>query len=600
MMKKITLFFISLLTFCYGYAQDLVMTVSVPSGTTSCRLSGAFWGWDPAGGPVGVDNGNDTFTFTLSPAPGANMEYLYTINGSGVYEDLKDNAANSECTGRINSGNMVTDYSSYANRVWKTSDSLIWNEIYDDCSEATISNEVNSNYCSTEIFHLGLPAEVNSAVNLTIEKTSATTTKITVAASDITFLDIIGTPIAGGAATKSANDTSVSGEISTTLTWASTPPTDVVIQFIQWRKTSTGGATWQFNNATTPFEGVCGPAALPEEDTSLSDLQIDNVTISGFSSTTKDYTVELPDASSIPQVTLVTPTNTNATVGTITQASAVPGSATFNVTAENNVNVATYTINFIIPSPQVAAPTPPARNAADVVSIYSDAYAVIPAINLDQGWCGANAIAATTADGNAVLAYKNQACQGIDFDANRQDLTGFTHLHVDLFVKAGTDLVGKVFNIKTVPGTGAESVFPIDLNALNPQPVPGTWYSYDMPITFSGPTAATRQVGITSNLNNVVWYDNLYFHKNTTLAIKNFEIAGLNVYPNPAQDSWTVKTQNIKMSSIEVFDILGKNVISLKPETTEATINASQLKSGLYFAKINTANGSNSLKLVKQ
>jgi hypothetical protein len=99
MMKKITLFFISLLTFCYGYAQDLVMTVSVPSGTTSCRLSGAFWGWDPAGGPVGVDNGNDTFTFTLSPAPGANMEYLYTINGSGVYEDLKDNAANSECTG---------------------------------------------------------------------------------------------------------------------------------------------------------------------------------------------------------------------------------------------------------------------------------------------------------------------------------------------------------------------------------------------------------------------------------------------------------------------------------------------------------------------
>lgn len=85
-----------------------------------------------------------------------------------------------------------------------------------------------------------------------------------------------------------------------------------------------------------------------------------------------------------------------------------------------------------------------------------------------------------------------------------------------------------------------------------------------------------------------------------TLATKNFEIAGLNVYPNPAQDSWTVKTKNIKMSSIEVFDMLGKQVISLKPETTEATINASQLKSGLYFAKINTADGSTSLKLVRE
>jgi len=42
MMKKITLF-IFLLTAGFGYAQDLVMTVTVPAGTTSCRFSGAFW-----------------------------------------------------------------------------------------------------------------------------------------------------------------------------------------------------------------------------------------------------------------------------------------------------------------------------------------------------------------------------------------------------------------------------------------------------------------------------------------------------------------------------------------------------------------------------
>lgn len=84
------------------------------------------------------------------------------------------------------------------------------------------------------------------------------------------------------------------------------------------------------------------------------------------------------------------------------------------------------------------------------------------------------------------------------------------------------------------------------------------------------------------------------------LSTNDFEIAGLSVYPNPAQDAWNIKTKNINMSSIEVFDILGKNIMSLKPEATEATINASQLKSGLYFAKISTANGSSSLKLVKQ
>ena len=61
-----------------------------------------------------------------------------------------------------------------------------------------------------------------------------------------------------------------------------------------------------------------------------------------------------------------------------------------------------------------------------------------------------------------------------------------------------------------------------------------------------------------------------------------------------------MKSSNTKMSSIQVFDILGKSVIAIQPNATEATINASQLKSGLYFAKISTASGSSSLKLVRQ
>ncbi|HEY5686790.1 MAG TPA: T9SS type A sorting domain-containing protein [Yeosuana sp.] len=250
--------------------------------------------------------------------------------------------------------------------------------------------------------------------------------------------------------------------------------------------------------------------------------------------------------------------------------------------------------------PTVAAPTPPARAAADVISIYSGAYAAIPGIDLDQGWCDAGSVTETTAGGDAILAYNDKPCQGIDFDANRQDFTGITNLHVDLFIMSGTDLVGKVFNVKIVPDSGAESVFPIDINGLNPKPVPGTWFSYDMPITISGPHSSIRQVGVTSNFVNTLWYDNLYFHKNTTLSTKKFEIAGLTAYPNPTQDSWTVKTQNIKMSTIQVFDILGKQVLSLSPNASEAKIDASALRSGLYFAKISTADGSSSLKLVRQ
>lgn len=95
----------------------------------------------------------------------------------------------------------------------------------------------------------------------------------------------------------------------------------------------------------------------------------------------------------------------------------------------------------------------------------------------------------------------------------------------------------------------------------------------------------------------VMIFENVSFK---TLGTENFVIDSLKIYPNPTQNTWNVKTNNIKISSIQVFDILGKQVLSLTPNATEAKINALSLKSGLYFAKINTANGSSSLKLVKE
>jgi hypothetical protein len=84
--------------------------------TTSVRLTGPWWGWDPNGGPVAVNNGDGTWTVTLDPVPTENMEYLWVVDG--VQENLIDNAANGDCTSDIESGSLITDYAGYANRVW--------------------------------------------------------------------------------------------------------------------------------------------------------------------------------------------------------------------------------------------------------------------------------------------------------------------------------------------------------------------------------------------------------------------------------------------------------------------------------------------------
>jgi hypothetical protein len=174
--------------------------------------------------------------------------------------------------------------------------------------------------------------------------------------------------------------------------------------------------------------------------------------------------------------------------------------------------------------PAAAAPTPPARNASDVVSIYSDAYTSITIGNFDAGWCGGSAVTEVAVAGNNTLK-KNAGidCHGIDFSSNRQDLSSYTHIHFDIYTD-DTDLTGDVFNVKLVDfagGTGEASALEVNINTgTTPAIVAGQWVSVDIDITSLGGIVTgslTRsdiaQIGITTaNLTNV-WYDNIYLYK---------------------------------------------------------------------------------------
>ena len=67
-------------------SYPLTVTTTVCNSASSVMMTGPWWNWDPNGGPVAVDNGNGTWTFTFDPAPTADMEYLLVVDG--VQEDL--------------------------------------------------------------------------------------------------------------------------------------------------------------------------------------------------------------------------------------------------------------------------------------------------------------------------------------------------------------------------------------------------------------------------------------------------------------------------------------------------------------------------------
>lgn len=132
-----------------------------------------------------------------------------------------------------------------------------------------------------------------------------------------------------------------------------------------------------------------------------------------------------------------------------------------------------------------------------------------------------------------------------------------------------TNISGKTFS-KTITGQ-----------------TPGATLSYACKFAFAGGLAVTK-------------YFSYVVGDNCSLGFKDFSEKPFKIYPNPSKDQWTIKSSNIIMTSIELFDVLGKKVWSLTPNTVEVKIDASGLISGLYFAKIETAIGSKSVKLIKQ
>ena len=125
------------------YPAVLTITTTVCDGASSVMMTGPWWGWDPTAGPVAVDNGDSTWTFTFNPAPTGDMEYLLIVDG--VQEDLVTSSTASgdwSCT-------PVTDYWSYANRQWVVGSGDVTNTYgtcgvcvtsIDGCTDSTATN----------------------------------------------------------------------------------------------------------------------------------------------------------------------------------------------------------------------------------------------------------------------------------------------------------------------------------------------------------------------------------------------------------------------------------------------------------------------------
>ncbi|MCF7910955.1 MAG: T9SS type A sorting domain-containing protein [Candidatus Cloacimonetes bacterium] len=247
---------------------------------------------------------------------------------------------------------------------------------------------------------------------------------------------------------------------------------------------------------------------LPEgEDTdaTLSDLQIDGVTVNGFSPLTLNYNIELPTGTvDVPEVTAVT-TNINASF-VVNDAVMLPGTTQVIITSADESNVLTYNVNFFFPTPvpEVAAPVP-TQSANDVISIYSDSYDDLAGTDFNPNWGQSTIVTFEEIDGNMMLMYDNFNYQGTAL-AGANDFSAMDYLHIDMWTPDATVVM-------TTPISASTGEFAVSMTPIEPE----TWNSYDIPLNnFTGLSMTDiiqlkfdGQQGVNPS---TIYLDNIYFY----------------------------------------------------------------------------------------
>ncbi len=149
-------------------------------------------------------------------------------------------------------------------------------------------------------------------------------------------------------------------------------------------------------------------------------------------------------------------------------------------------------------APTTAAPTP-AFNAANVISVFSNAYTNIAGTDLNPNWGQATVVTQEQVAGNNTLVYSGLNYQGIQLGSN-QNLSGMTSLHLDFWTANSTAL--KVFIIS--PG-------PIETPYTLTVPTSG-WSSVDIPLTAFAPVDLTNVFQFKFEGNGKIYLDNILFH----------------------------------------------------------------------------------------
>lgn len=250
----------------------------------------------------------------------------------------------------------------------------------------------------------------------------------------------------------------------------------------------------------------------------------------------------------------------------------------------------------VLAEPTVAAPAP-TKQAADVISLFSNAYNNVTVDTWRTSWSAAT-LTDVKIGSDDIKKYSALDFVGIEMIANQININTMDSFEFDVWTPNSTSLRFKLVDF------GADGAFGGGDDKEHETTVTPTLNGWNhISAAISGMTGLTSKANIAQLIfasaptgTSIIYVDNVLFSKKPSVGLASVEQEVIGVYPNPASKSLTIHTLK-DIQNVVIYNALGQAVLTAAPMSNDVNLDIASLPNGFYTVKV-SINGVDSYKKI--
>lgn len=117
--------------------------------------------------------------------------------------------------------------------------------------------------------------------------------------------------------------------------------------------------------------------------------------------------------------------------------------------------------------------------------------------------------------------------------------------------------------------------------------------------TVFGGTNVEQYIALFDNFESDAYFDNITYSDGTILSVDEFDNNTFKHFYNKDTDVLTMTSSTLAFDNVELYNLLGQQVLNTSLSQTRETVNMSLLEDGVYLAKVSIQGRTQTVKILK-